>query len=455
MASTVYILFAWPLMVLALFALFPTRRAVLIAFLAAWLFLPMASFKSPGLPEYSKITATVIAVFVGMVLFDSKRLLALRPSWMDMPMVIWCCTPFISSVLNGLGVHDGLTMIYYQILTWAIPYVIGRVYFYNLEDLKSLGLGILIGGLIYVPLCLFETRMGPVLHEWVYGYMATAVLDERRGNGYRPAVFMQGGLAVGLWMADATVIAMWVWYTKAIRRVLSLPVGIAAISLCITTLLCKSVGAITIMWIALALLYIGYKWKKAVLFYCLVLFIPAYLSLRLANVINSHDLQAAMSTVFPKDRVDSFLFRVKNEEELCAKAWQQPIFGWGGWGRSDIQNEEGKYTSITDSLWIITFGMWGLVGVTALFTTLLLPAWMTWRRYPPSLDHPALVWLYLQAMLQVIFAIDCLSNAMLNPLFIVSMGGVAGFLMRPVAKQRNIARPAKIVRSRTSMPVGM
>ena len=47
-------MFGWIPAVLALFALFPPRRAVIISFLIAWLFLPMASFKLGGLPDYAR-----------------------------------------------------------------------------------------------------------------------------------------------------------------------------------------------------------------------------------------------------------------------------------------------------------------------------------------------------------------------------------------------------------------
>ena len=51
-------LFGWIPFVLALFALLPPRRAVVTAFLAAWLFLPMAGYGVKGLPDYTKMSAT-------------------------------------------------------------------------------------------------------------------------------------------------------------------------------------------------------------------------------------------------------------------------------------------------------------------------------------------------------------------------------------------------------------
>jgi hypothetical protein len=63
-------LFSWPVVVLALFAWLPPRRAAIAAFLVGWLFLPISSFKLPGLPEYSKIFATNASVLLAILVFD-------------------------------------------------------------------------------------------------------------------------------------------------------------------------------------------------------------------------------------------------------------------------------------------------------------------------------------------------------------------------------------------------
>src|SRR3954468_7155501 len=107
-------LFGWIPFVLALFALLPPRRAVISAFLIAWLFLPMAGYKVPSLPDYTKMSATVLGVLMGAAIFDTDRLLSFRLRWVDIPMVIWCCSPMASSYLNGLGLYDGCSEIVRQ-----------------------------------------------------------------------------------------------------------------------------------------------------------------------------------------------------------------------------------------------------------------------------------------------------------------------------------------------------
>src|SRR5690349_6575403 len=134
-------LFGWIPFVILLFALMPPRRAVIAAFLLAWLFLPMAGYSVPGLPDYTKMSATTFGVLMGAALFDTDRLLRWRPKWVDIPMFCWCCTPFVPSYLNGLGIYGGVSEIVRGFIIWGLPYIIGRVYFTDLEGLRELALG--------------------------------------------------------------------------------------------------------------------------------------------------------------------------------------------------------------------------------------------------------------------------------------------------------------------------
>src|SRR3712207_5078886 len=104
-------LFGWIPVVFLLFALLPPRRAVIAAFLLAWLFLPMAGFKIAGLPDYTKMSATCFGVLLASAVFDPDRLLSFRFSWVDLPAAVFCTSPFVTSVVNGLGMYDGMSMV--------------------------------------------------------------------------------------------------------------------------------------------------------------------------------------------------------------------------------------------------------------------------------------------------------------------------------------------------------
>ena len=53
---------------------------------------------------------------------------------------------------------------------WGLPYLFGRMYFGTPEDLRYFAIGMAVGGLAYVPPCIWESRMSPQLLQQVYGY---------------------------------------------------------------------------------------------------------------------------------------------------------------------------------------------------------------------------------------------------------------------------------------------
>ena len=57
-------LFAWIPIVVFIFVTRPPQRAVVIAFVFAWLFLPNLGWPLPGMPDYTKMSATVFGVMI-------------------------------------------------------------------------------------------------------------------------------------------------------------------------------------------------------------------------------------------------------------------------------------------------------------------------------------------------------------------------------------------------------
>ena len=143
----------------------------------------------PGLPDYTKRSATSLGVALGTVLFRFDWLSRLRPRWFDLPMAIWCLCPMASSIYNALGVYDGIAAAVDYTISYGLPYLIGRVYFTRPEHIRELAIGITVAGMIYVPLCLFEMKMSPHIQQHVYG-IDPGGWGEVVYGGYRPKVFM-------------------------------------------------------------------------------------------------------------------------------------------------------------------------------------------------------------------------------------------------------------------------
>ncbi len=418
-------LFGWIPFVLFLFMLFPPRRAVIAAFLLAWLFLPMAGYSVKGLPDYTKMSATCVGVLLAAAIFDSDRLLSFRFKWVDIPMIVWCTSVAISSYVNQLGIYDGVSEIVRQTITWGLPYFIGRVYFSDLEGVRDLAVGIFIGGLIYVPLCWFEVRFSPQLHVWVYGFRQHSFYQQMRDGGYRPMLFMQHGLMVAMWMSMTALVGWWLWKSRTIIKVWDMPMYLLAPATAFTVYLCKSKYAILLLVTGLGSLYLARWLRTKAVIVCLLLIPPTYMVLRSTAMLTGENLIAQAQSMFGEERAASLATRINNENQLAARAMERPWFGWGGWGAARVTGEDGK-DLITDSLWIITIGKAGWVGLAALTAMLLLPMFLVLYDWRIELWlHPLVAPVIVLGMMVALYMFDHLMNGMVNPIFMLAVGAVS------------------------------
>ncbi len=441
------VMFGWLPVVLVLFTKLPARRAVIVAFVVAWLFLPVARYEFSGLPEYTKMSATCVGILLAAVLFAGERFRAWRFHYLDLPMLLWCVSPCISSLGNGLGLYDGVSALVNQSTVWALPYVIGRLFLNDEQALRELCLGLFIGGLAYIPFCLYEGRMSPQLHRMFYGFHAHPDFGQSiRFGGYRPMVFMEHGLMVGMWMASASLTGVWLWHGRVVERLRGYRIRNLMIVQLIVTVLVKSMAALGLMCFGLGVLFASVRFRTRIFAIVLLMLPPLYIFGRTSSLWTGESLTDNIAKI-NADRAESLQFRLDNETILVEKAMQRPVFGWGGWGRSRVYNELGEDISTTDGLWIITLGKYGLFGLSMLVLTILGPAvsfvvkvrpakWRT-ASYAPMAALSILLSLYM---------VDNLLNAMVNPIFILTAGGLAGMAARGWETASDTAEVPEILR---------
>jgi hypothetical protein len=122
---------------------------------------------------------------------------------------------------------------------------------------------------------------------------------------------------------------------------------------------------------------------------------------------------------------------------LAAKANVRAVFGWGGWSRAKVYDEDGNAISTADGLWIIALGNQGYLGLTSLTAAMFLPVLLFVKRYPAHLWwSPAVGPSSMFAVLICLYMIDNISNGMLNPLYTLAVGGLTGLVARPRATDR-------------------
>ena len=221
-----FIMLAWLPIVFYLFRIYSPRQAVIISFIGGLLFLPeRAGFRLPLIPDYQGMVATCYGIFLAILAYDIERFKEFRLGWIDLPMVAWCICHIFSSLSNNLGFYDGINQAITQSVTWGMPYFLGRFYLNSLAAQRDLCLNIIKGGLLYLPLCLYEGRMSPQIHNIIYGYYphTSGIGQAYRLGGFRPMVFMEHGLMVGMWMMMVTLIAFWLWKAKSLSTIWQIP----------------------------------------------------------------------------------------------------------------------------------------------------------------------------------------------------------------------------------------
>jgi hypothetical protein len=446
--------------VVVMFALMPARKAAMIAVIVAWLLLPPYAIAIAGLPDYGKTAAAALGVVLGTMIFATDRLLSFRPRWYDLPMAGFCLCGIASALTNGQTFYDGLSDATGHILTFGLPYVLGRIYFGDPEGLRFFAVGMVVGGLAYVPACLFEVRMSPLLMQYVYGVRRWQVQSIRLG-GYRPNVFFWTGLELGMWMMAASLAAWWLWRRGVLKKIGTIPFGPVLLPILLgTTILCKSTGALALLVVGMLLLWLSVRFRTRVLLIGLMVASPAYVAVRATNLWSGRQAVEIAKAVAGPDRAESLEFRFHCEDLLAAKALQQPMFGWGGWGRNLVYENEGteyKKAVVTDGLWIMYLGSKGFFGLITFYLALILPAILFIWRFPPALwGDPRLAAGTLAATFLCLYMIDCLLNGFPNIIYLTLAGGLIGLdpkQLRSTVAPRDGMEPGG--RRAAAMDIGM
>lgn len=419
-----YSLFLWIPVVVAIFAFLPPKRAMISAYVFAWLALPNIGWSIPGLPNYTKMSATVGSILLCTLLFALGKLFAFRFRWYDLPITVWCTCPFITSILNDMGSYEGVSACVEQIITWGLPYFVGRVYLTDLRSLHDLAVGIAIGGLFYLPLCWIEIRFSPILETVVYGISRWEFM---RYGGYRPKIFLSSGLELGMWMANASLVCYQLWSSRAVKMLWGLRMGLLTLAMVVTTVFCKSTGAIGLMVVGIGILWLTRKVKRSWPVWLLVALPPAYAITRTFNLWSGREAVEFSKMTVGEERAESLQYRLNMEDRLAQHALERPIFGWGRFNRSNLMDSKGNKTTVVDGYWIGTLGLNGIVALSMLLAMMLLPMILTIRRFPvQTWFEPQVGPVMALAMVLTLTMVDFLSNGMFNPIYAVTIGGILG-----------------------------
>ena len=378
---------AWIPISLFCFRRYAVRIAILINFVGGWAVLPSAAFAPTDAPFpywilgtclpsnhfFTKASVTGITCLIGVLVFDRESFSRFKLSFWDLPMLAWCVVPLFSALANIQGFSVALRSELYQILAWGVPYFFGRVYFADTVSLRMAAKAFVIAGMAYVPICLIEMFTGPQIYAHLYGYQPYRWIGAERYVGFRPIGLMEDGNQLGIWMATSALVAIWLWRRRLVAAIFGVPIAWISGVLCVTTLLCQSVGSIVILFCLLPFLFIRQSYLPRAVAALFLLAILAFMGLRLANFISLRSLVEHNATAYSVAQFfkgiqrQSFGWRLSQDEKYIETALAEPLLGTGAW---DWWKSTG---SRPWGLWLLALGMYGLAGLLALECLQLLP----------------------------------------------------------------------------------
>lgn len=254
--------------------------------------------------------------------------------------------------VRGLSLYDGISVsiaFYFDL----IPYLLGISLVRTKHDLLKVAKFIVVAGLIYTPAILFEIRMSPQLHTWIYGFFPHSFSQMVRFDGFRPVVFIGHGLFVAIFVLITCCMAA--SFTQMKTSIARVPALFILIYLLIVLVLCKSVGAWLLGTIGtLTIVFTPAKIKQKIAFVLAVIVISY--PLLCAFGWFPHDTFVEFAGLFGEDRAQSLSFRFSHESALMLHAQEKLWLGWGGWGRNRLHD------STVDGFWIIQLGTVGVLG---------------------------------------------------------------------------------------------
>ena len=432
----IFALVSWPVVAMYLYFTRPVAQATLWTILGAYLLLPVGpGIHFEGVPAFNKASIGNLCALIGVLLVVRRLRLWNGFGLTEVLVLTFLISPFVTEELNTDPIvladrvlpagsfYDALSAVVSQFLA-IIPFFIGRRLLRSSTDTEAILRVLVVAGLFYSLPILFEIRMSPQLHAWIYGYIPSEWGENVRFGGYRPMVFIGHGLGVAFFVMTTVVAAAALW--RARTRVAQLsPAGVTGY-LSVILVLCKGVSALVYG----AVLVVLVRWTstkfQARIAVALVTIALCYPLLRSANLVPTDAIVEA-ATELSQDRADSLKFRFNNERRILDHASDRIFFGWGRFGRELVYDEKyGKNTSITDGQWIATLGTFGLVGFFAEFGLLVLPIYRVASALRFTVSMRDGIYLAALALISATNTIDLLPNAGLTPWTWLVAGALLG-----------------------------
>ena len=450
------VFFSWPLVVMWLLFRYPTKKAIFVAIALATLILPAAlEIHLAFLPRFDKNSITGILLIIFLFLFR-KKFRFFQPGLLTTVLVAYCIAIVVTNELNALPIitpvnyiqglthYDAFSDVM-RFIIYTIPMFLGRYFSTDLNDTEVFFKSLVFMGLIYTLPMLYEVRMSPLLHYYVYGYSPSSFFQQMRDDGYRPMVFVGHGLGLAFWLSICIMAAVALLKNK-LRFTIASP-NVIVSYLFIVLIFCKTLSALAYAIVGFIAIYKLSPSKQVKWSFLIASLIFVYPMLKTTQLFPEKAIISAISAYSP-ERAESLDFRLQNENKLLARALEKPFFGWGGWGRSAIYSDyDGKGVSVTDGAWIIQIGLYGWIGFLLYYSLLILPLYYATKTFKYIEKRSDQVYFASLSVILAVCLIDSIPNTGMGPIHLFLAGALLGqaeFLKKQNQLLRNEKSKTKI-----------
>lgn len=430
----------WPLVTVAIFRRLDAGRAVIWSLLLAYLFLPRppAVFDFPLMPPLSKDTLPGLSAFAVCLVMYGKMSLLPRSTVARILMAVFVLSPLATVLTNdepvffgrvglpALRLVEAFALMVQQAML-LFPFILARNFLSREGGQRDLLVALLMAGLVYSLLMLFEVRMSPQLNLMFYGFLPENFGQSIRFGGFRPVVFLYHGLWAAFFalMVLASAAAL---FRKSEGQMSNL--AMAAMGyMWVVLVLCKSVAAIAYSVVLVPLILLGTRMLQIRVAAMLAFLAIAYPVLKGMDAVPTDFLLEQAAAIDP-ERAASLKFRFDNEDVLLERAYIKPVFGWGSWGRNHILDPvSGRILTVTDGRWVIVIGMFGWVGFLAEFGLLAWALFLLARRNLEAVPERRVTpWVGPLALILGFNLFDLLPNATITTLTWLISGALLGYV---------------------------
>lgn len=424
------VLILWPLVAIWLYKRKEVLPATFWTIVGGYLLLPVGvDFDFPLIPALNKTTIPAVMAFLGCKYLARRNIGLLPPSGFERNMILLFFVGSVGMVFTngdainevnrfipGLGYRDTVSVILSQGLL-LLPFTIAMQLIKTHEDQVQLFKLLVLAGLLYSILIVFEIRMSPQLHKWVYGFFPHSWGQQVRYGGFRPVVFLGHGLWVAIFLVAVLGAALNLAKLKVqVTRHFN---GLIVLYLVGLLYLSKGFGAIilgmvlfgSIKFLPISMIKrVAYFIATVAITYPLLCIIDVFPHQYLIELIEPINLRQA----------GSLQYRFNQEALLLDRAKDKFIFGWGGWDRYKLAD------SVTDGYWIILFGKYGVIGFLSIFGLMYSAVIKAGFNLSLLADRKAQALVAGHCLIVAVIMIDQIPNDSMNSLFWMIIGSLIG-----------------------------